>query len=53
MKHVQGFIWSHWTPPLGKQKHHIAPMATIVSMAVKNNKNANKTQLLASNLRYI
>ena len=30
MQHVQGYLRSHWTPPLGKYLPHIAPVDTMV-----------------------
>jgi len=31
MKHIQGFIQSHWMPPLGECLRHIAPEAAMVN----------------------
>ncbi len=46
--HIQGFIWSHWMPLLGKCPHSIAPAdAKVINFGCKH-KNTNKTQLLAS-----
>jgi hypothetical protein len=28
MRHVEGYLGSHWTPPLGNYSLHIAPEAT-------------------------
>ena len=30
MQHVQGYLRSHWTPPLGKYSPHIAPADAMV-----------------------
>ena len=31
MKHIQGFTWSQWMPPLGKCSHCIATAAAMVN----------------------
>ncbi len=49
MEHVQGFIRSHWMPPLGKCLHRIAPVVAMVNEFVETAQNTNKTQLLDSN----
>ncbi len=37
MKHVQGYLRSHWTPPLGKYLPRIAPVdAMDIDFGVKN-----------------
>jgi len=36
MQHVQGYLRSHWTPPLGKYSPHIAPaVAMVINFGVK------------------
>ncbi len=35
MEHVQGFIWSHWMPPLGDCLRRIAPVAAMVDEFVE------------------
>ncbi len=49
MEHVQGFIWSHWMPPLGECLRRIALAAAMVDEFIETTHNTNKTQLLASN----
>jgi hypothetical protein len=49
MEHVQGFIWSHWMPPLGECLRRIAPAAAMDEEFVETTQNTTKTQLLASN----
>jgi hypothetical protein len=33
MEGVQGFTRSHWTPTLGEYLHHIAPVATMLTVS--------------------
>ena len=42
IKHIQGFIWSHWMPPFGKCLCRIAPAAVMVDEFVENIQNTNK-----------
>ena len=49
LEHVEGFIWSHWMPPLGKCLRRIAPVAAAVEEFAETTQNTNKTQLIASN----
>jgi hypothetical protein len=37
MQHVQGYLRSHWTPPLGKNLPYISPAdAMVINFEVKN-----------------
>jgi hypothetical protein len=49
MEHIQGFIQSHWIPPLVECLRRIAPVAAMVDEFVETTQNTNKTQFLASN----
>jgi hypothetical protein len=49
MKHIQGFTWNHWMPPLVECLCRITPVAAMVEEFESNTQNTNKTQLLASN----
>jgi len=49
MKHIQGFISSHWMPLLGECLRRITPVAVMVDEFVETTQNTNKTQHLISN----